>query len=216
LTQRPINQQVPTPSPLRRTKHVPSAIVELERPVAEVKGNIGRERQSQKTREQQEDLLAEVFERVANVHGLKTVQEGLSFLLDLALEKIPAESGSVLIADAGSGDLSFSVARGPKADDLLKAKITLPSGSGIAGFCTTEGVSVALSDVQKDPRHYSAVADRVSYEPRSLLCSPMMVQGRSFGAMQIINRAEDTTFTEYDIGLLAYIAHQAAVFLSHQ
>jgi hypothetical protein len=203
-----------TPSPLRRGKNVPSAVIELEKPVSAVRGTIGRARTDKSAQEKQVDVLFDVFERVSSLQSMKSAEEGLSFLIDLAMEKIPSESASVLRANLGTGDLTFAAARGPKANELLQARFTVPAGTGIAGFCASEGVSVALSDVQKDTRHYSVVADRVNYTPRSLLCSPMMVQGRAYGAMQLINRGGGSNFTEYEVGLLSYIAHQAAVFLS--
>jgi GAF domain-containing protein len=82
------------------------------------------------------------------------------------------------------------------------------------GFCATEGVSVALSDVMKDPRYFAAVSNRVNYETRSVLCSPMMTHGRTFGAMQIINKRDGAKFAEHEVGLLSYIAHQGALYLN--
>jgi signal transduction protein with GAF and PtsI domain len=204
-----------TPSPLRKGSNVPKAVIELEKPIAEVKGAIGRGRTGDNSaRDRQVGVLFEVFERVDQVNALKTVGEGLNFLLDLALEKIPSESASVLRSNLGTGELSFSVVRGPKAKELAAAKITLSPGEGIAGFCAAEGVSLAVADVQKDPRHFHEVASRIGYQPRSILCSPMMVHGRVFGVMQLLNRQGSETYTEHELGLLSYVAHQAAVFLS--
>src|SRR6185436_14319670 len=107
-------------------------------------------------------------DRVNALHTKQSSDDALAFVLDLALEKVPAESGSVFRADYATGDLSFAVARGPRAKELLAAKIVVPAGSGFAGFCSQEGVSLAISDVDKDPRHYSAVADKVDYEITSL------------------------------------------------
>ncbi|MHB8877876.1 MAG: hypothetical protein ACYC8T_29635, partial [Myxococcaceae bacterium] len=134
----------------------PRQVVELEKPTQPVVGSIGRKPPKAAEKEQIEDVLAEVFERVQDIYSQNTEEAAMYFLLDLALEKIPAESGSVYRADAGMGDLSFSAVRGPKAAELLKEKIVVPAGTGIVGFCATEGVSVAVSDVQKDPRFYKA------------------------------------------------------------
>ena len=205
---------IPTDSNVRRRNSI-SAIIELEKPVAAVKGPIGRSRLDLKSaKEQLEDTLAEIFERVEEVHSRRSVEDGLYFLLDLALEKIPADSGSVYFADAGSGDLRFAAVRGPKAQELLRGKFIVPVGTGVAGFCSMEGVSVALSDVQKDPRFYSAISEAVDYETRSIVCSPITTHGRAFGAIQLINRKSGSVFTEPEVGMLAYIAHQAALYLN--
>jgi hypothetical protein len=176
---------------------------------------IGRTlRKDKEKRADIEDGLAEVFERVQDVHSCPSEGAALEFLLDLALEKIPAESGAVLRANAGTGHLTFVSARGPKATELLQARIVIPAGVGIAGFCAAEGASVALSDVQRDPRWFSEVSERLRYETKSVLCAPMMTHGRSFGCMELINRRGTDAFTEHEIGMLAYIAHQGALYLN--
>jgi len=195
-------------------------IDELQKPVAPVKGAIGRPKSvtgvPAAPRANVEDLLAEVFERVQEIHSKPTADDALAFVLDLALEKVPAESGSVFRADYATGDLSFAVARGPKAKELLAAKIVVPAGSGIAGFCSMEGVSLAISDVDKDPRHYRAVVDKVDYDVTSLACAPMMTHGRSFGCVQLLNKKGSHTFADHEIGIISYLAHQAALYLNNR
>ena len=63
-----------------------------------------------------------------------TLADGLGYLLDLAMEKIPVEAGSVFSSELVSGDLRFVVVRGPKAQEILEAKIVIPAGTGIVGF----------------------------------------------------------------------------------
>src|SRR4029079_4596580 len=96
--------------------------------------------------------------------------------------------------------LSFFAPRGTKAKQLLASKITIPAGTGFAGFCSAEGVSVAVNDVDQDPRYYAAVSEKVDYETKSLLCAPMMTHGRSFGCLQLINRKGGGMFLEHEVG----------------
>jgi hypothetical protein len=204
----------PASAPQRRGRVEPESVVELEAPTRPVVGKIGRaQRRNQK--EEIEDLLAEVFERVQEVYAQKDPDAALYYLLDLALEKIPAESGTVFQADAASGDLTFRAVRGPRAKEVLDAQMVIPAGTGVVGFCAVEGVSLALSDIQKDPRYYSVVAQKVKYTPTSVLCAPMMTHGRTFGCLQILNRRDGHLFNEVEVGLLGYIAHQAALYLNN-
>ena len=214
-----------TPAPVRRkAKSSPRievdrlAIEELEHPTKPVTAPIGRQKSSPNVQRdmkaQVEDILAEVFERVQDLTRKTSAEEALYFILDLALEKVPADAGSVLRADAATGDLAFLAARGPKAKQLLASKITIPAGTGFAGFCSAEGVSVAVNDVDKDPRYYAAVSEKVDYETKSLVCSPMMTHGRSFGCLQLINRKGSGSFLEHEVGVLSYLAHQAALYMN--
>ncbi|HEX4803405.1 MAG TPA: GAF domain-containing protein [Myxococcaceae bacterium] len=207
----------PAPPPRTRTPiaELQASVVELPQPSRAVEKKIGRTLDGKKDRRQEiDDALADVFERVQELYSQPNEQASLYLLLDLALEKIPAESGSVLMSDAGSGALAFAAARGPKASELLKSATMIPSGVGIAGFCAVEGVSVALSDVQRDARWHPEISERLNYPTKSVLCAPMMTHGRAFGCMQLINRSGGDAFTEHEVGMLAYIAHQGALYLN--
>lgn len=204
-----------------RIEVLPSDVEELEHPTRPVTADIGRKKVKSGVGQKGtsagpdiEDVLADLFERVQAIFSKKTPEEAANFVIDLALEKVPADAGSVFHADAGSGDLTFLAARGPRARELLNAGIVIPAGTGIAGFCAFEGVSVGVSDVQKDPRFYAEVGEKVDYETKSLLCAPMMTHGRSFGCLQILNRKGGSSFAEHEVGILSYLAHQTALFLN--
>jgi hypothetical protein len=192
-------------------------VEELEHPVKPVTAPIGRQRSSpafNQDKQTAEEVLAEVFMRITELNEKKDFADAMQFVLELAMEKVPCEAGSVLQADLSSGDLTFITATGPKSKELLKSKVVIPAGTGIAGFCAFEGVSVAVSDVQKDPRFYAAIGEKIDYETKSMLCAPMMTHGRSFGCLQLINRKGGPQFAEHEVGVLAYLAHQAALYLN--
>lgn len=223
----PVASAVPrnaTPVPVRQNK--PSARIELKdveelvQPIRPTTGSIGRAKSSpniaKTQRQETEEILADIFLRVVDLSSKKEIEEAMEFVLDLVMEKVPCEAGSVLRADGATGDLTFVAARGPKAKEILKANIVVPAGTGIAGFCAAEGVSVAMSDVEKDPRFYAEVGARVGYATRSMLCAPMMTHGRSFGCVQVINRKGGPQFLEHEVGVITYLAHQAALFMNQK
>jgi hypothetical protein len=201
---------IPTPRPLKAL-----SVMQLEHPTRPLPGRIGRAASANREpREQIEDRLANLFDEVQQIYSQPNEESALYFLLDLALKSIPAEAGSVLLAHAVSGDLSFAAARGPKAQELLQSRPIVPAGVGIAGFCSSEGVSLALSEVQNDLRWYSEISERLKYQTKSVLCAPMMTHGRAWGCMQLINRKESDVFTEHEAGMLSYLAHQGALYLN--
>lgn len=193
-------------------------VEELEHPVKPVTAPIGRKSSPTHgpSKSSAEEVLADVFMRITELGEKKDVKDAMKFVLDLAIEKVPCEAGSVLSADLSTGDLTFLSAVGPRASELMRSNVVVPAGTGIAGFCSFEGVSVAVSDVQKDPRFYSAVGEKIDFETKSLLCAPMMTHGRSFGCLQLINRKGGPQFAEHEVGVLAYLAHQAALFLNNR
>ena len=211
---RPTSPMASRPTPLSTPRVILPPMDELVSSAKPPVGPIGRRKPARSPAAQLEDVLAEVFERVQGVYQRRDAADGLGYLLDLAIEKIPVEAGSVFSSELVSGDLRFVVVRGPKAQEILEANIVIPAGTGIVGFCAVEGVSLALSDVQRDPRFYRGVSDRVHYETRSILCSPVIAHGRTFGCMELVNRRETPMFSEYEVGMLSYIAHQGALFLN--
>ncbi|HUU03654.1 MAG TPA: GAF domain-containing protein [Myxococcota bacterium] len=160
------------------------------------------------------DYLADIFETTQSVHEQPNQEQALYFMLDLAMDKIQTDSGSILLSDINKHDLSFGAARGPKAGKVMNFKIKI--GQGIVGFCVSEGVGVAISDVTRDPRFYSAVSEKIGYSTRSILCVPMEADGRVFGALELINRKQSDTFSELDLNVANFIANQLAQYLLRQ
>lgn len=156
---------------------------------------VGRRRVELRRVQSVDDILSEVFERVRDVFDKKSPADAMSFLLDLALEKIPSESGLVFRADTDLADPVLVAARGPR--------IPLPAAPEILKLCVSTGVSVAR-------RGLKGGATR---DGHSVLCSPMMMKGRVFGAMQLVDRQEAPSFLDHETILLAYIAHHGALYL---
>lgn len=162
--------------------------------------------------EKVEDVLSELFERTPAIFA-KSQNDALYFLLDLAMEKIPCESGTFYVADLNRRDLGFAAVRGPKADELLKLKLRVPMGKGFVGFCAQEGVAVAISDAQRDKRFFSEISQRLGYETQSMITTPVIHDHRTLGAIQLINRSGSTAFSPSELSILHYLAHQAALYL---
>ncbi len=166
------------------------------------------------TPESTTDFLEEVFELTQEVNKKTTQEEALYFMLDLAIDRVRVDSGSVFLADINQHDLYFGAARGPKAQEVMKFRVKM--GQGIVGFCAEEGVGLAVSDVTKDSRFYAAISEKIGYPTRSMLCVPMQVEGRVVGALELINRRENDVFSEQDLNVANFIAHQLAEYLARQ
>lgn len=157
-----------------------------------------------------EDVLVELFGRVGDLDPEVDRADGLAFLLDLALEKVDCEAGSVFLVRPGGRELDFAVVRGPRADELRRLGLTVPMGAGIVGFCASHDVGLAVSEAEKDPRFHRAVSVAIGHPARSLLCAPMAKRGMVLGAFELVNRRGGGPFGKGDLAVLSYLAHQAA------
>jgi hypothetical protein len=176
-------------------------------------GPVGRPRGAPAPRP--EDVLAELFEEVAEVARLDR-QAGLERLLDLALRRVDAEAGSVLLARLGARELEFAAVRGPRARELADLRPTVPIGVGIVGFCVQEDVCLAISDAEEDPRFHRAISEAVGYRTGSVLCAPIARRGQVLGALEVLNKRGAAAFGPDDLAVLSYLAHQAAEHLARR
>jgi hypothetical protein len=161
-----------------------------------------------------EELLADLFLRAPLVAEKRTREEGLAFLLDLALEKVPSASGAVLLA-SDDAVLRFAVARGARAEEALKRRVEVPVGVGILGFCAQESVGMAVSDPESHPLFDRLVSDAVRSTPRSLLAVPIALAARVHGCLELVDK-RGGGFDEGDVAAASYLAHQAARFLAER
>lgn len=158
------------------------------------------------------EFLSDAFDAMGDLFSISIPQKAVEFVLDQALRKVPSEAGSVLFNDVGKRQLSFWATRGPKAEKLLGKSI--PYGKGIAGYCVSKSVSLAIPDVSQDPRWDPTISEAVSYETRSILCAPLFFEGRCYGAIQLLNRKSDSSFSRRELSVTNYLAEQLARWLN--
>ncbi len=156
------------------------------------------------------EVLAAVFEEVLDGFD-KPEQEGIEFFLDLAMKHIPADSGSVAIAPLAARELTFVACRGPKGNEVKGLK--LPMGKGIAGFAALHNVLIAVSDVQKDPRFFKDISEKIGYPTKSIVASPIFYGSLTFGMIELINKKESSSFDEDDIHILRFISEKVGEYL---
>lgn len=192
-------------SPERGTSSSEAArVVEATGPSASVPAQIGRRVQSHATG----DLPAELGEQAALARGMGDRDRALGHLLDLAMQYVKCESGSVFVR-LPEDALGFAVVRGPKAQELLALDVRVPVGIGVVGFCAQENVALAVSDVEQDPRFFRAISAALGYPTHSLLCVPVAHGGKVLGALELVNKLGRAPFDGADLVVLTYLAGQA-------
>lgn len=159
------------------------------------------------------DAIAAVFDATQDLYMEARVapEKVAATLLDIALQHIPAESGTFYLADVNGHELSFAAVRGPKADALKRSGMTVPLGQGIIGFCAQEGICLSVSDIQKDARWLSSIGKKLDYLPKDTLCASAEKDGRLFGAVQLINSKKGFDATHMEV--LRFIGLTAAALL---
>lgn len=160
-----------------------------------------------------ENILEDIFLEIQVIHEKDmAMEDAVNFIIDMAMEKVPAESGAILFADVNGRELYFATARGPKANEIMEFRV--PMGIGISGFCAKEGVSLAISDAQNDPRFYKEISDALGYTTHSVSCAPIQHEGRVYGCIELMNRTGGSTFSSNEVNALTYIGKQFAEYIN--
>ena len=155
------------------------------------------------------DILGAVFEEAGRSYDFgEDIQSAVDFVMDLAMSKIPAEAGAILFANINENDLYFAAARGPKAAEVMGYRV--PMGKGIAGFVAREGEALTVSNASRSPLFFRQIADSIGYEARSIACAPIEHEGRSYGAIEVLNKNETDEFTADELEAIRYLGGRLA------
>jgi GAF domain-containing protein/CheY-like chemotaxis protein len=127
-------------------------------------------------------------------------------------ETLRVEAGSLLLLDDAEGELVPRMTLcGEKS---VRGEMTLSLGEGVAGWVVQEGKPLLLPDTRQAGRLSSTTAQLLSVEARSVLCVPLVLRGKTIGAIEVINKWGGR-FTEDDLTLLKSIAASVAIAIEN-
>ncbi|MDP8998819.1 MAG: GAF domain-containing protein [Myxococcota bacterium] len=160
-----------------------------------------------------EDLIADLFESMHDLHFLRDAVEGGDFCLSLAMEKIPSQTGIVHLYDIDRREYLVTSARGIGADVLLLRRHT--EGDVLLSAAMHKQRAVVLADATQNDatalERYDAIGGA-----RSLMVAPVMQSGRFLGAIELLNPLDGQPYMETDGNALTYIAEQFAEFVANR
>ena len=160
----------------------------------------------------QEERLVRAFHRATDaINSAHTPSDAANAFLEAALEIVPAEAGAVLFADITQQDMFIAFARGPATAALLNSRI--PFGAGIAGHAVLYNIGLAVNDVTRDFRYVASLPEALGTRPVGMLCAPAESEGRTYGALHLVNKRGSARFDEGDMQVLTYLATRLAAFL---
>ncbi|HEU5087476.1 MAG TPA: GAF domain-containing protein, partial [Roseiflexaceae bacterium] len=136
-----------------------------------------------------------------------------SVIMNQVTHLLNVEEGSLLLFDDTTDELVFTYTTGPVGQTLLGQRIS--TQSGLAGYVFTSGESVVANDVQLDQRFDSSTDESTGYTTRRLLAVALRGVGGSQGVIEVINRRDNSPFTDEDRRLLEAVADYAVIALDN-
>jgi len=152
--------------------------------------------------------LYEVSRIVNSSRDLSAVLEDI---VDLALKRLNAERGMILLADPVTGRMSVRVARNLKTGREDEAEAISRS---VVEKVVADGRSVSSADARVDPRFVGRESIH-AHSIVSFLCVPLLVKDRASGAIYVDHRNAPRLFSEGDRAFLEAFADLAAVAIEN-
>ncbi|MBX7096748.1 MAG: GAF domain-containing sensor histidine kinase [Myxococcaceae bacterium] len=183
--------------------------------IAAVLDNVLLLEQLRKQNEKLEAAGAALTQAVRDLEVLYEVEKVVSSveeqadLVDKVLAKaisvVGARAGSVLLAEEDQDALFFRSARGEKSEGLVQLR--LPAGKGIAGHVASTREVVRVKKAEESEHYEKGVAKKLGVPVNAVLAVPIVSEGRTLGALELLNKPSG--FTETDERLAVLLAGQA-------
>jgi signal transduction histidine kinase len=148
----------------------------------------------------------------------------LTQVLHIAIEQVvnfvKAERGFILLVEEGSTKVWGRATHGidPNALESLLSGKDPTNSPQISRTIVEESLkdrrAVLSTNAMEDPRFSSRTSVQLS-QVRSVLCVPLMAQGRTLGIVYLDNRVKSGVFSERDAEMLTAFANQAAVAIQN-
>jgi HD-GYP domain-containing protein (c-di-GMP phosphodiesterase class II) len=126
---------------------------------------------------------------------------------------LQAEASSILLLDEDTNEFFFEVAEGEAGKNLKTVR--LDARKGIAGLVLKKGKPIIINDVRKD-KHFNRSIDQVTnFFTKSIMCAPLMVNRKTIGVIEVINKLGGNQFSEQDMETLVAVAATAAMAIEN-
>jgi putative methionine-R-sulfoxide reductase with GAF domain len=126
----------------------------------------------------------------------------------LVLKVVQCEAGSVLEVDHKTETLFFRAVVGQRSERLTN--FTLPMGQGIVGHVAESKQPLVVEDIQDNKIHLKAVARTVGFDVHNLVAVPIVIRGKTFGVLELLNRMGGEKFSPEDQEKLNYFCEMFA------
>ena len=138
------------------------------------------------------------------------IEQVLCYTMDMIRVAMQVEAGSLLMIE--DNVLKVKTAFNVNMEKLADFSIQL--GQGIAGHVAAKGDCIIDNHVQQSSLFFSAIDKATGFVTRSVLCVPMISQGRVIGVIEVLNKT-DSHFVAEDQQLLQSIASSVSIAIEN-
>ena len=155
--------------------------------------------------------LATLYEISQVLNSSLDLSETLEVVMDSLIHLTGAERGCLMLLDE-EGKLGIRAAQNFDQQSVDASDMEL--SHTVVQEAMEKGEPVLTTNAQRDPR-FSGQESVIGYQLRSIVCVPLLVRGRTIGALYLDNRIREGVFSERDLPVLRAFANQAATAIEN-
>ena len=137
---------------------------------------------------------------------MKTKEKVYDNILNLAMESLDADRGSLMLYEDTERELYIKASSGI---DEKYAGLKFQMGEGIAGMVADEKIPILVKDIRQD-QNFIFFKDN-DYDTKSMISVPLETPDKFIGVLNIESTAKTRQFSENELQFLYAFANQAAV-----
>lgn len=133
------------------------------------------------------------------------LDDNLAHLAAMTARIVDAQNCSIMLINVGEGEgLRMSICANHGTLPSAALKESIGKGEGIAGHVLTTGRSLLIENIQKS--EFADLARRIDDPNKSLMSSPIRIEGKIAGVLNVSGLLRKGTFNMADLHLLDVIA----------
>jgi putative nucleotidyltransferase with HDIG domain len=137
----------------------------------------------------------------------------LDQIIRLTQKTLNSSAASILLFKDNEQELFFEAASGPVGKILKSVKVD--AENSIAGQVVRTRKPVVVNNV-KDNRNFHGITDEnTGFVTNSLICVPLVMQNKTIGVLEVINKLDGGGFNESDIDTLVPVATTSAMAIEN-
>ncbi len=156
------------------------------------------------------ELIYEVSKKVGTVPRMAQLLERI---IEMTQQTLKASAASILLTGENDRDLFFEAASGPVGRNLKRVRVS--SENGIAGKVARTGQPMIVNSVTENKSFDQSIDKITGFETKSLICVPMVLNRRTLGVIEVLNKRDGSRFNEQDLATITSVATTAAMAIEN-
>jgi hypothetical protein len=161
-----------------------------------------------------DDLIADLFEAMHDLHFAADSLVAAEFVLNLALEKMPSRVALVHFFDIDAREFVVVRAKGRSAENVMGHRT--PERDPVIVEAMRKAQAVIVNQAPTEQRLRAERFAKLGYECRSLIAGPVEQGGRFLGLLELCNPRDGGVYSEGDGHALTYLGEQFAGYLAER